>query len=77
MKNVSTLDKNRQDAKTIDKGTNRSPPLDAPYSSTRETERRAGWSFSASPVQPVEEDMNDPDLAMSYSGGHGYMLQPG
>jgi hypothetical protein len=28
-------------------------------------------------MQPAEEDMYDPDLAVDYTGTRGYMLQPG
>jgi len=80
MRNVITLNKNRQDAEAAETkttGITRISPLDKPYSSEREAGQHREWNLSASSVQPVEEDMNDPDLARSYSGNCSYMLQPG
>ena len=36
-----------------------------------------GWSDDSHTLQPAEEDMYDPDLAINYAGTRGYMLQPG
>jgi hypothetical protein len=42
-----------------------------------ETVAFASWPGACHSVEPAEEDMYDPDLAVDYTGTRGYMLQPG
>src|SRR5688572_19312110 len=42
-----------------------------------ETVAFTGWPGNSNSMQPAEEDMYDPDLAVNYAGTRGYMLQPG
>src|SRR5687767_3609040 len=49
-----------------------------PYSEQEhETVSLKDWSGNPGNVELAEEDMNDPDLAVDFSGNRGYMLQPG
>jgi hypothetical protein len=70
MEDYNTKNKNRQDASAKDTSSNYFEP-------ERETNPRNAWNTTASNVELAEEDMNDPDLVMSYGGGPGYTLQPG
>jgi hypothetical protein len=49
-----------------------------PYSSNEHgTILLGSWTDKGREFELAEEDMNDPDLAMNYSGSRGYMLHPG
>lgn len=91
MRTVITLNKNRQDAASEANEKDNPSPRSAGQARQNKSDKQpqryseqerdtvafTSWSTSSHAVQPAEEDMYDPDLAVDFAGTRGYMLQPG
>lgn len=78
MRTVITGHKNRQEAAH---GKHQDDTLDKQHPHHPETGHATGafanWPGDGQAIQPAEEDMYDPDLAVNFTSARGYMLQPG
>lgn len=75
MKTLITLSATRPDAATDTSEKN--PATSRPFSKSSGQPEGSSWSDHSQLVQPAEEDLYDPDLAVGFIGTRGYMLQPG